>query len=254
MLPCTPGWILPGSLWAPHYGYFNGCWLPKMGPFQHSLELGKRKSYIVLNPVNMVVTPAWQSYFCQKFPDAQSIVNKSIVVAEQPWICLPQFSSLFSIERMKRCKISLYTLCLIACPCGMNSVWTISRISTKAISIILTLDLDILAFLGRGEEVLFHSKLLCLVSGLYWKITYDLWPETTPLSRSVQFQAFPKCWFVDPCSSFPNQTKHHKNRNFLQQSQNELNWSTATEKSVKKWMVVAKCWTLIRKTSKDCAS
>ena len=67
-------------------------------------------------------------------------------------------------------------------PCGKNSAWRIPWTSKKAISITLVLDLNTLAFLGVGDNTLFHSRLCRLVSGLYLKIRDSL-PVRTLFSK-----------------------------------------------------------------------
>ena len=52
----------------------------------------------------------------------------------------------------------------------------------KAISITLVLDLNTLAFLGLGDDALFHARLGRLVSGSYSKI-HDSSPVTSLFSK-----------------------------------------------------------------------
>ena len=109
---------------------------------------------------------------------------------------------LFSLtERIKRCKMILKTFWLIVWLYGKNSAWPIPRTSKKkkSISIILVLDLNTRAFLGFGDNALFHSRLCRLVSGSHSKIQDSL-PVTT---------LFSKLGTVSSCSKMSWQTCIH---------------------------------------------
>jgi len=75
----------------------------------------------------------------------------------------------------------------------------------KVISITLVLDLNIIVFLGLGDNVLFHSRLCHLVSGPYSKI-HDLSSVTT---------LFSKLSSVSSCSKMSQHTCTR--RSFIQQ-------------------------------------
>ena len=102
-------------------------------------------------------------------------------------------SIFFSLtERIRRRKMFLWTCWLIIWPCDKNSAWAIPLTTKKAISITLVLDLNTLAFLGLGDNALFHSRFCSMVSGSYSK-NHDSSPVTTLFSKWVQFRVSPKC-------------------------------------------------------------
>ena len=92
--------------------------------------------------------------------------------------------------------------------CGKNSAWTIPWTSKKAISITLVLDLNTPAFLGFGDNALFHSRLCRLVSRWYLKI-HDSSPVTTLFSKlgsvsSCSKMSWHTCTRCSFCPSFSN--------------------------------------------------
>ena len=111
-----------------------------------------------------------------------TFMSWSTVMIKQPWP-LSHRSLVFSLTERIRCrKMFLLTCWLIVWPWCKNSVWTIPWTSKKVISIISVLDLNTLAFLGFGDNALFHSSLCRLVSGSYLKI-HDWSPVTTFFSK-----------------------------------------------------------------------
>ena len=64
--------------------------------------------------------------------------------------------------------------------------------SKKAISIILVLDLNIIAFLVLGDNALFHSRFCRLMSGSYSKI-HDSLPVTTLFRNLGSVSSCSKC-------------------------------------------------------------
>ena len=98
-------------------------------------------------------------------------------------LCLLYCQKLFALASPNRRSLKKISLVgTLVWPCGKNSAWIISRTSKKAISITLVLELNILAFLGLGDNALFNLRLCHLVSGSYSKI-YDSSPVTTLFSR-----------------------------------------------------------------------
>ena len=128
-------------------------------------------------------------FFCQKFIDGDCRVTWGIVVVQHPSACnawshtchpFPESFKDFPIKSLID-SLSLWHKFLVDDPLAVKK---------KQMSIDLILDLLILAFLGRGEFPVCHSRLWRFVSGSYSKIR-DSSPVITRLKNSGSLSRLP---------------------------------------------------------------
>ena len=108
------------------------------------------------------------SFFCQKFIDGDYRVTWGVVVVQHPRACNASSHTCHPFpESFKDFPIKVWLTIFTG---DTNSLWKMPWLSKQQITIDLILDLLIVAFLGRGEFAVCHSRLWRFVSGSYSKI------------------------------------------------------------------------------------
>ena len=152
---------------------------------------GIKRSHRDWDPANRGAAEPQDAFCCQKFIFGDCRVTCGVVVVQHPSACNAWSHTCHRTSRQK--------VRLTVCPGGTNSLWTISWLSKKQMSIDLILDLLILAFLEWERLQCATPNFGVLSRGHLqnpWSITCDNATEEfwLPLKAVQKIKAHPSDW------------------------------------------------------------